>query len=108
MSKKGKQNSPAEDYLAQVNWENDNQVDKRGHAPWKNTPNWKYKRAYGGSRGGVPLAVEILWWVFVISTIGYMSFQIFALHTGNGIFTSIVILALLAIPYFMTREIRNK
>ena len=46
MAKRNDKHSMAEDYLAQVNWENENQVDKRGHAPWKNSPNWKYKKVY--------------------------------------------------------------
>ena len=107
MSKKGKQSSPAEDYLAQVNWENENQVDKRGHAPWKNTPKWKYKRAFSGRRGR-SMGGETFWWVAVISISGYMIFQILVEHNGKGILISIILLAMLAMAYFMYRESQRK
>jgi hypothetical protein len=104
MSKKDK-NSMAEDYLRQVEWENTHQVDRSGHAPWKDAPKWKYKRSYGASKrkSKDELHTAIIWGMIVISIFGYLIFQIFIGHNGNGIFISILVLILLAFPYFMTR-----
>jgi hypothetical protein len=109
MAKRDDKNSMAENYLAQVEWENNHQVDNRGHAPWKNAPNWKYKRDYGASRYNniISLFGEIVWLAFVISTAGYLLYQIIFAHNGKVIFISILVLILLAFHYFMTRETRK-
>jgi hypothetical protein len=108
MAKRNNKRSMAEDYLHQVEWENRNQVDQIGRAPWKDVPNWKYKRAFGVGqrRSKGSLFGETIWWIFMIATIGCLLFQIFSGHNGKGIFISILVLIPLGIPYFMLRETR--
>ena len=104
MSKKGKQQSTAEDYLARTEWEASHQVDGRGHS-WTDEPKWKHKGVHKANRYNRirELFADIFWLVLVVSTAGYLLYQIFAGHNGNGIFVSILILSMLAIFYFISR-----
>lgn len=102
MSKKSKQ-SMAEDYLAQVEWDNNHPLDRRGRPSWIYQPKWKYKRVYriGGDR--VSPVIQIIWIVAVIATIGFLVYQILVTHSGSGFFGSIAILFMLTVFYFLTR-----
>jgi hypothetical protein len=109
MAKQDDKHSMAKDYLRQVESEGQHPWDDRGTPSVRYEPKWKYKRVYKASRqtsAGKRL-LAIIWWIFVIANIGYLTFQIFAGHHGRGIFISILFLIVQAFPYFMNRETRK-
>jgi hypothetical protein len=103
MAKRDDKHSMTEDYLRQVEWENNHQVDGRGQT-WEDEPKWKHKRLLSARKSKGSLGSDITLLIFVISITGYLIFQIFAGHNGKGIVVSILILSMLAILYFISRE----
>jgi len=106
MSKKGNQNSMAEDYLRQVEWENNNNPgNKRGQAPWKNAPNWKYNKAYPKAYGAS--ASSTTWGIIVlIAMIVVAVFIVFNVTTSSQIcfFAPIIFIILFGLLFYITRQ----
>ena len=106
MPKRDDKQSMAEDYLAQVEWENNNNPgNKRGQAPWKNAPNWKYKKVYPKNSGvssasSNSLGIIVLLALAVVA--GYIAFTIFT-TSSVGIVAPIIFFVLLVILFLVTR-----
>ena len=105
MSKKDKQ-SNAEDYLAQVEWENDHPFDKRGRPSVKYEPKWKYKRIRRIVGDGSSFSIGVLL-IAAIATIGYLLSLIFVYRSSNGIFPGVLILTIIIILYFVIRDLEK-
>jgi hypothetical protein len=103
MAKRNDKHSIAEDYISQVEWESKHQVDRTGHAPWKDSPDWKYKRVYGTKKGN-PASLKIFWISLLSATIGYIVYDLLVLHTEKGVAVGIIILVLEAMFFVIGRE----
>ena len=103
MSKRNDKHSKAEDYLSQAEWESTHQVDRMGHAPWKNAPDWKYKRAYG-ARGRNPVVLKVFWILLFSATLGYVVYDLLFLHTEKGAVAGIIALVFEVMIYLIGRE----
>ena len=84
MSKQGKQ-SKAEDYLAQVEWDNNHPFDKRGRPSVRYELKWKFKKVRRITGDGSSFLTALLL-IATVATLGYLLSQIFVYHSSNGIF----------------------
>lgn len=93
----------AEDYLAQVKWENDHPFDKRGRPSVKYEPKWKYKRIYRTKADGSKFITTSLL-VAIVATLGYLFSQFFIYHSTDKFFPGILILTVIIIIYVVIRD----
>lgn len=103
MSKRNKQ-SMTEDYLAQVEWDNNHPLDRRGRPSWRYQPKSKYRRVYRISGKGTPLLVEMIWCIAVTATLVFLLYQILGRYSGSSFFGGIAVLSILVTLYFFTRQ----
>jgi hypothetical protein len=96
----------AEDYLHHVEWENNhNAGNERGQAPWKNAPNWKYKKAYPKAYGAS--ASSTTWGIIVlIAMIVVAVFIVFNITTASqtSIVAPIIFIILFGLLFYVTRQ----
>ena len=106
MPKHEDKHSMAEDYLAQVEWENNNNAGNRdGHAQWKNAPNWKYKKVYPKARGSN--WSDTSWGIVVLLALladaGYILYSEL-LNSRIDIPALIILFILLGLLFYVTRQ----
>jgi hypothetical protein len=103
MAKKKKQGfTPAEDYLAQLEWRR-LYGTRRNHLWANNEPRWKYRiiQPKYGTKSVIPGIIFIGFMIIVVAGLLYLS--IF-LHSGLALYITVVLLIIFVIVFFAARD----